>query len=308
MEFLTRRGLRITCCLIVLQTQVALCNDLIAKAESNSSSSVRVMSFNVRFGKADDGPNHWDLRKDLVIKTVREFDPDILGTQEMMEFQAEFFRQHLPKLAYHGTSRIPADKQQEQCAILYRKSRFEEVDAGHFWLSNSPDQPGSISWDSSLPRMVSWVKLRDKQDSRDEFFVFNTHFDNVGQEARMQYAAVLRRRILSLADGARVIVTGDFNSAEDSIAHRVLLFGTKQLSLSDTFQAVRTKRNPDGESTSSRWNGNRKGGRIDWILCSEHWKVLDAAIDRSHDGGRYPSDHYPVTAVVTFAAEESDAQ
>lgn len=304
MKIVSEIQLRILPILIVFAACELFGYTLTAKAQSDSIDTTKVMSFNVRFGKADDGPNRWDARRDLVIKTVKDFDPDILGTQEMMGFQAKFFQQQLTDYGYHGTSRIPTDDDQEQCTIFYRSSRFEKTDAGHFWLSESPDQPGSISWDSSLPRMASWVKLVNRRDPNREFFVFNTHFDHVGQDARLQASALLRQRIQTIADGMPTIVTGDFNSAENSIAHRVLLFATKQLTLIDTFQSVRTRPDPNAESTSSRWSGNRKGRRIDWILCSSHWDVADAAIDRSNDEGRYPSDHYPVTAHISLKSEE----
>jgi endonuclease/exonuclease/phosphatase family metal-dependent hydrolase len=259
------------------------------------------MSFNVRYGKAEDGPNHWRNRKELVLRTVRAFDPDVLGAQEMMGFQADYFRQKLPDYECHGTSRVPSDQDEEQCAVFYRKSRFNGVQSGHFWLSETPDVPGSKSWDSSLPRMVSWVLLRERVRPDACFYVFNTHFDHVGQEARLQSAALLRSRIQQIANAAPCIVTGDFNSDERSLPHRVLLYATKELELQDTYRSHHPASEPLGESTSTRWKGNRVGRRIDWVLTSPHWRVSEAAIDRSHEDSRYPSDHYPVTAVLTLA-------
>ncbi len=259
------------------------------------------MSFNVRYGKAEDGPNHWRHRKELVLRTVREFDPDVLGTQEMMGFQADYFRQNLPEFEVHGTSRVPSDQGEEQSAVFFRKSRFEQEDSGHFWLSETPDVPGSKSWDSSLPRMVSWIKLRERTRPEASFYLFNTHFDHVGREARLQAAALLRVLIQETAGLAPCIVTGDFNSDEESLPHRVLLYPTDALGLIDTYRSQHPTRDPQGESTSSRWKGNRLGRRIDWVLASPHWQVLAAEIVHANDHGRYPSDHYPVTAVLRQA-------
>jgi endonuclease/exonuclease/phosphatase family metal-dependent hydrolase len=259
------------------------------------------MSFNIRNGIAKDGPNHWRLRKELVLKTIRDFDPDVLGAQEVRGFQAEFSKEHLSDYGYHGTTRVPANKEEEQCAVFYRKSRFDSIAAGHFWLSDTPDVPGSRSWDSAHPRMVSWVQLRERARPDSVFFVFNTHFDHVGQDARLQSAAIIRSRIQKIAGSAPSILVGDFNSAEGSLPYQVLLYSTKALRLTDTYRSQHSTQTPEGESTSTRWKGNRSGKRIDWILSSPHWQISAAAIDYANDAGRYPSDHYPVNAILTLA-------
>lgn len=283
----------------------ASCLAAVAAPPTNDTSpqpvAVRVMSFNIRYGKADDGPNHWRHRQQLVVKTIRQFDPDVLGTQETMGFQAEFLQQHLPEYERHGTSRVPSDQDEEQCAVFFRKARFEKLQAGHFWLSDTPDMPGSKSWDSSLPRMVSWIQLRERSRPDAEFFVFNTHFDHRGREARLQSAALLRARVQKIAHGEPSIVTGDFNSDDGSLPHQILLYDTNVLRLTDTYRTLHPTRNLNGESTSSRWTGNRRGRRIDWILAAPDWQVSSAAIDHTNDEGRYPSDHYPVTAVLSPA-------
>jgi endonuclease/exonuclease/phosphatase family metal-dependent hydrolase len=256
------------------------------------------MSFNIRYGKADDGANHWQHRKTLVVDTISSFDPDLLGTQETMKFQAEFLQQALPDFGYVGTSRVPEDEEEEQCALFFRASRFEELESGHFWLSETPDNPGSKSWDSALPRMVTWVKLRDRQDPPRPFYWLNTHFDHRGREARLQSSALIRTRLQRMAQGTASILTGDFNSGEASLPYQVLLYRTRALHLVDTFRSVHPQPDPRGEATFSGWRGNRRGDRIDWIMATDHWRTLEAAITYTNDQGRYPSDHYPVTAVL----------
>jgi endonuclease/exonuclease/phosphatase family metal-dependent hydrolase len=291
--------------LLLLAIFCATCSCCLAAQPSETANNdlpaVRVMSFNIRNGKANDGPNHWNHRKELVLRTVRQFDPDILGAQEMMIMQADYFKQNLPEYEHHGTSRVPSDVEEEQCALFFRKSRFEKLQAGHFWLSETPDVPGSKSWDSMFPRMVSWIQLRERAEPDSVFFVFNTHFDHRGREARLQSAAIIRAQVQEIAAGAPSVVTGDFNSAEGSLVHQVLLFSTSGLELTDSYRLQHAERDPAEESTSSRWKGNRSGSRIDWILSSPQWSVSAAAIDRSNDDGRYPSDHYPVTAVLKLA-------
>ena len=132
------------------------------------------MSFNVRLGVADDGEDSWEHRKALLARTIQDFDPDLLGTQETWGFQAEYMLSQLPGREYVGWPRQPGNEQDgEECGILYRTARFERVDAGQFWLSETPDVPASKSWDSSLPRIATWVRLRERRTGSE--LVFREH-------------------------------------------------------------------------------------------------------------------------------------
>src|SRR5262245_19747548 len=139
---------------------------------------IRVMSFNIRYGAADDGANAWDRRKRLTTARIRAFSPDLLGIQECQDdvAQGEYVRGQLENSAWHG---VRADREggaAEMAPLLYESSVFEELERGQFWLSDTPDLPGSRGWDSWFPRMVVWAHLRDKRSSRVLFFA-NTHFD-----------------------------------------------------------------------------------------------------------------------------------
>jgi endonuclease/exonuclease/phosphatase family metal-dependent hydrolase len=258
------------------------------------------MSFNVRLGVADDGDDSWEHRKALLAKTVQDFDPDLLGTQEVWDFQAKHLLEQLPGRAYLGWDRQPDSEDGEQCGILYRTSRFEKLDAGQFWLSETPDVPGSKSWESSLPRVVTWVELRDQTRPGRTLVFFNTHFDHRGSDARRESAQLLRRRLGERGPDAAWIVTGDFNCAEASPPYEMLVgAGDGGLTVVDSYRAVHPRR-ADDEGTFSAFRGNRSGGRIDWILHSPRFDTVSAAIDRSHEDGRYPSDHYPVTAILRW--------
>src|SRR6056297_1848712 len=130
------------------------------KLFAQSADPLRVMSFNVRFGTANDGENRWELRTDLVKSVISEFAPDLMGTQELLQFQADFIVEQFPDYGYFGRTRMLDPD--EQCGIFYRTSRFDWLAGGHFWLSETLHVPASKSWDSSLPRMASWVLLYDK--------------------------------------------------------------------------------------------------------------------------------------------------
>jgi endonuclease/exonuclease/phosphatase family metal-dependent hydrolase len=264
--------------------------------------AVRVMSFNIRFGTAADGENHWDRRKDFLVETIKAFDPDILGTQETLKFQRDHLAQQLAGYAHLGVGRDDGKDEGEMMALYYRKDRFEKLDEGHFWLSETPDRPGSKSWDSSLPRMVTWVKLRDrKQPDAQPVLHFNTHFDHRGPKARLESAKLLRGKIEELGKGCAVIVTGDFNSHEGSEPYRALLGkeGDDPSPVADTYRVAHPEKRPDEGTATAFRASNTRGGRIDWIAVSGQWKVLGAEIDRTQRDGRTPSDHFPVNAILS---------
>jgi endonuclease/exonuclease/phosphatase family metal-dependent hydrolase len=266
--------------------------------------ALRVMSFNVRLGVADDGENSWEHRKALLARTVQDFDPDLLGTQETWKFQAEYLLEQLPGREYVGWPRQPGnEKDGEECGILFRSARFEKLAAGQFWLSETPDVPASKSWDSSLPRVVTWVKLRDRQRPDTELVFVNTHFDHRGAEARRESARLLRERLPELSPSGVWILTGDFNCAEDSPPYRTLMgeAGAGQgLTVIDSYRALHPEKRDD-EGTFSAFRGRRAGPRIDWLLHGTAFETVSAAIDRTEEDGRNPSDHYPVTAVLRWA-------
>ncbi|WP_145286918.1 endonuclease/exonuclease/phosphatase family protein [Pirellulimonas nuda] len=270
---------------------------------------LRVMSFNIRYGAANDGENHWEKRKGLVADTIRTYDPDLLGTQETLGFQKEFLEHELPSYTGIGVGRDDGGPSGEMTAMFYKTDRFEPVAEGHFWLSETPEVPGSKSWDTSLTRMCSWVKLRDRRDlSLPPILWLNTHFDHVGKEAREQAAKLLVAKSGVLGAGCDVVITGDFNSAVSSPPY-LALFAAREREggpslFIDTYVAAR----PDGEPGQATFNSFRgavvEGARIDWIAVRGGWQTLHAAIDRTQPDGRNPSDHYPVQALLRREAQQ----
>ena len=258
-------------------------------------------SFNIRYGTAQDGDNHWDKRKDFLIETIRSFNPDLLGTQETLSFQRDYIAGKLAEYDVLGVGRDDGREAGEMMALYFKRSRFTKVGGGHFWLSETPDQAGSKSWDSSLPRMVTWVRLEDRQNTKAKPIVFlNTHFDHRGQQARLESAKLVRRRVEELSKENRVIVTGDFNTGEGSEPYKALfdtLDGRKS-PLRDTYRLARPSRSPNEGTFSDFKPATFDGPRIDWIAVSEGWKVVTAEIDRTSRDGRTASDHFAVTAVL----------
>ncbi|QEG22361.1 endonuclease/exonuclease/phosphatase family protein [Mariniblastus fucicola] len=260
---------------------------------------LRVLSFNLRYGLANDGDNSWDNRKDHVVTTIENYQPDVVGTQETLEFQAAHIGDKLTEFTYAGRSR-QKDGKGEHCGIFFRTSRFDKLIEGHFWLSENPDQPGSKSWDSSLPRMATWLKLWDRTNQH-AFYLINTHFDHRGANARAESAKLIRRFVESLPSGSNVIITGDFNAGVNSGPYTALFAEDATASpatpspVVDTFAAM----NPDAKDNVGTFNafkGTDSGARIDWIAASRKIEILNASIDRTAFDGKFPSDHFPVTA------------
>lgn len=270
---------------------------------NKNSDDLRVMSFNIRFGTANDGPNHWNNRHGFLVETIREFEPDLLGTQETLAFQRDYLAKQLKDYDHLGVGRDDGKDVGEMMAIFWKRERFEKIDGGHFWLSETPETIASKSWDTSLPRMVTWVKLRDRRQPDAQPIVwFNTHFDHRGPNARLESAKLLRQRALELAAEALILITGDFNASEDSPPYAALFAPVEpgQPQIVDTYRQLHPQRT-ENEGTFSGFDGSSKGGdRIDWLAVCDRWQIVSAAIDRTQKEGRTPSDHFPVTAVLRY--------
>ena len=282
---------------------VAPSAERVSPREAPGGPPLRVMSFNVRFGTADDGPNAWPLRRDLLVRTIRRFDPDLLGVQEAMAFQWDDLCAAIDRdYGFHGAGREDGRRSGESAGIYFRRGRFECLDAGHFWLSETPDEPGSRGWDAELPRMASWVKLRDrKQASRagGTVMFLNTHWDHFGKKARFESAKLIRRKVLEIHPAGAVIIVGDFNAREDDEEYAELLRAADDEGprYVDAYRAVHPSRMTD-EASFHGFKGGKEGSRIDWIFHSDDLVPTEARIDRFNEDGRYPSDHYPVTALL----------
>lgn len=269
-------------------------------AAQELKSEIRVMTYNIRYGTANDGENHWDKRKELLVQTIKEFNPDLLGTQETLGFQRDYLAAKLPGYGVLGVGRDDGKEQGEMMALYYRKARFDKLDEGHFWLSERPENAGSKSWDSSLPRMVTWVKLQEKERPGQPLFFFNTHFDHRGPEARTQSARLLRRQVAAIAKGQATIVTGDFNSGEGSAPYKALFDadGSGPSPVIDCYRASHPQK-AAGEGTATGFRAaNTTGARIDWIACTPGFKITSAEIDHTEREGRTPSDHFAVKVTL----------
>lgn len=254
--------------------------------------TLRVMSFNIRYGTAADGENHWDLRKEFLLDVLREQRPDVIGVQEALYPQLEYILRALPEYAMVGVGRDDGVRAGEYACILYRTAALSVNWSDTFWFSDTPDRVASSTWGNRVTRICTWAQFTTP-DGRPIYF-YNVHLDHESQPSREKSVALLRARIAERAPQAPVIVTGDFNAGESNLAVAAMREGSL---FRDTFRVRQPSASPVGTFTGFKY-GDVAGEKIDYVFTSPEWEVLEAAIVRSEREGRYPSDHFPVTAVL----------
>lgn len=255
--------------------------------------SLRVMSYNIRYDTPNDGDDRWANRKERVAKLIHYHQPDLLGVQEALLNQLQDLQSALPQYSWYGAGREDGKEAGEYSAIFYNKDKFELIDKGTFWLSPQPELP-SKGWDAAIIRICSWVKLKNKQTGKD-FYHFNTHFDHKGEKARQNSAILLRERIAAIAGQTPVVLTGDFNTADDTPAYTNLTRGGL---LMDSHSQSKTGHYGPKGTFSTFDVASKLGKRIDFIFVTKGFQVLQHAILTDAQQGKYPSDHLPVVAVL----------
>ena len=257
-----------------------------------------VVSFNLRTAAIPDGANGWPNRQGLALERLRACTPDLIGLQECHAgLQGPFIQSGLPEYHFLGTPRGGAGEAgREISAILYQPAIFELLAQRTFWLSETPELPGSRSWGSAFTRTVEQVILRARRTGQRLAFL-NTHFDYV-PAATLASAHLLRGALAALDPSLPVLLTGDFNAGKASQAYAVLTGGGR---LNDALRLAGHAGVPAAEGTFHDFGRATTPQPIDWILASPHFTVVQAGVDRSHTDGRYASDHYPVWAVLELA-------
>lgn len=268
---------------------------------STFAQSIQVMSWNIRYNTASDGVNAWPHRKDWVAEIITHNKADIAGFQEVLVGQFEDLKVRLPDMESYSAGRDDGKNGGESCPIFYRKDRFELLDKATFWLSTTPDKVASKGWDAALPRIASWVKLKDKQTNITFCFI-NTHFDHRGPQARAESAKLLLQTVREKFADLPVILTGDFNTTPGSVPYNTLVAkDTKEAPLFfDTYEHSAQK--PIGPN--STWNGFKEvapNNRIDFIFTTSTIKSLRLQILVDQKEGRFPSDHLPVVTELEVA-------
>lgn len=256
---------------------------------------LKVGTFNVRGETPVDGAQRWEYRRSRFLDLVRDWSPDLLGLQEPLLPQLTDILHGLPDYDWVGVGRDDGREAGEFCPILYRRERLAVLESGTFWLSETPETPGSMGWGSRHARLCTWAFLSDRRTGM-TFFHYNLHLDHESQPARENGASLLRERIRQRSAPDPVIVTGDFNASPDNPAIARMRAPDSPVPC-DAFLAA----HPEAESagTFHGFTGTTLGDRIDYLFVSPSWQVLDARIVCGDGARPFPSDHFPVAATLS---------
>lgn len=250
---------------------------------------INVMSFNIRYNTPNDGINAWPNRIEMVNGLFNFYEPGIFGLQEALYGQIQDIQKGLPDYKWFGVGRDDGDKAGEFIPIFYNTKKFILIESGHFWLSENCEKPG-LGWDAACNRITTWGKFQSKVTGK-QFFVFNTHFDHMGVEARKNSAKLIHDKVneFTAHSGMPVILTGDFNltpETEPIAMIKKYLSDSREISEEAPYGPIGT------------YNGFKPGSegqnRIDYIFVNDKVKVLKYAVISDTNENRSPSDHLPV--------------
>ena len=276
------------CLLILFVINVAL---------GKSQQPLQVMTYNIRLNLVADSLNSWPYRRDNLASQVLFHEVNILGVQEALHEQMVDLQQRLPKYKYVGVGREDGKEKGEYSAIFYNTTRLQVLQSETFWLSLTPQIPGSKSWDAAITRIVTWAKMKDRITKK-IFFAFNTHFDHLGKEARRQSALLLLKKVNAIAGKVPAIITGDFNAHPSDEPIQVITDKSNPLHLTDSKEISLTPHY--GPTGTFNGFGNREVNDepIDYIFVKGSWKVLKHATLSQTWNGRFASDHFSVMATI----------
>lgn len=282
----------LTSCLIMLVLNS--CSD------KSGRDNIKALTLNLRYDNARDSLNAWPNRAPMVCRFLKEEKPDIFGMQEVLSKQFDYLDSVMGDVyGSVGIGRTDGARDGEMNPVFYRKDKFDMIRTKTFWLSETPEVPGSISWGSSLPRIVTWMELVDK-DGHQRFYFFNTHFAHDSDSARINSSRYLLRAVDSISNGLPFIITGDFNMLPTSNGYSILTGPFESVPLmKDSF--IISNRRPYGPPyTFNSFSDDRGSGRIDYIFVRNGMGVSDHRTVIKKEKGIYISDHWPVTASVSI--------
>ncbi|MFA7421627.1 MAG: endonuclease/exonuclease/phosphatase family protein [Melioribacteraceae bacterium] len=262
-------------------------------AQTKPTGDLKVMTFNIRYGTANDGENSWQFRREIVFETIKKFGPEILGLQEALFFQIDEILKQFPNMALIGVGRDDGKQAGEYSCILYDKNRFSVDTTETFWFSETPTVPGSKNWGNNITRICTWAKFTDSV-SKKKFYFYNVHLDHESQPSREKSTELLLTKMNMQSEKLPEILTGDFNCGDTNPAIRTITNG----GLDDSYRVLHKKSADEG--SFNEFKGVTSGEKIDFIFISKHLKVKHAEIVRDSYSGKFPSDHFPVTAVLAM--------
>lgn len=268
---------------------------LILSFSGHSQTPLSALTYNIRYDNPGDGEDAWPVRREFLVAQLRFYKPDLFGIQEGLHRQVEYLSEQLPAFQRVGGGRDDGKEAGEYSALYFRKARFGLLASGTFWLSETPDT-SSKGWDAALPRVCTWAHLHDSLAGK-KIWVFNTHFDHIGKEARRRSAELIIRKIREMnTEKEPIILMGDFNSEPDEAPAKLLsraFMDTRKVSEEPSF-------GPEGTFNAFKFNEPVKR-LIDYIFINEKGlRVKQHAVLSDSRNCHYPSDHLPVLARMEY--------
>lgn len=254
-----------------------------------------VMTWNIRLNVQSDGENRWDKRKDKVAALMHYYEADFIGAQEVMLDQLVYLRTALPHYGSVGVGRDDGKDGGEFSCILFNQTKYKVLLQGTFWLSQTPHKV-SMGWDAACNRVCSYGLFENKITKK-RLWVFNTHFDHVGETARLESARLIMERIkqLTAKQNYPVVLTADLNAQPNEAPVQYisrLLHNARSISLMPPYGPEAT------------WNGFQfheiPKGWIDYVFVSGGIKVQKYAVITDSYDCKHPSDHFPVLVHLTY--------
>jgi endonuclease/exonuclease/phosphatase family metal-dependent hydrolase len=248
----------------------------------------RVVSANIRFANPADGEHDWVNRKDFMASLVNDFKTDLLGTQEGRQPQLEEMAELLPNMQLIQGHRDWIEERMYPCIFVNPETIYVK-NSGDIWLSETPNLAGSFSFDSAFPRLCTWIQGAFKKSGKDFFFV-NVHLDHILGTTREQQIRVLIDETKKInIENRPMILAGDFNESPEDGVRKII--NAEQENLNDPWQSLKK----DEDISFHKFQGELEGAsRIDWILVDNRITVKSIDLNKSHNEGVYPSDHFPV--------------
>lgn len=253
------------------------------------SQELSLMTYNIKLDYPKEGENSWNDRKDWLIGQINFYAPDIFGVQEAMPNQMKYMDSTMTNYNFVGVGRDDGKDQGEYSSIFFEKNKFKIIKSSTFWLSETPEKV-SMGWDAVCNRICTYALFEDLKNGK-QFWVYNTHFDHVGNEARMESVSLILERVKSLnIKNLPVILMGDFNlepETENIQIIKSVLDDSKDVSIMEPFGPSGTFNGFEFLKPVTR--------RIDYIFVSKNnIKVNKYAVLSDSKDLKYPSDHLPV--------------
>jgi len=261
--------------------------------------SIKVMTFNIRYDNPRDSINAWPNRASMVSDFIKDEKPDLLGMQEALVHQYEYLDSALQDYGSVGVGRSDGAKAGEMNPVFFRKERFDLVRTKTFWLSETPEVPGSQAWGAGLPRIVTWIEVVNKLN-KEHIFYFNTHFAHDSDSARIMSSKLLLTKVDSISSGNKFIITGDFNMLPSSTGYSILTGPAESVPILRDSYVISEKKPYGPVYTFNGFSDKPGNGRIDYIFVKDGLKVLEHKTIIKKEHNVFISDHWPVEAVISM--------